>query len=189
MHPLLAGIALPGFGAPVTGQMGLLPHLSVSIALMIDGFGEGEEGGTVTLRPDGAPRLDYPQGPRQFECFRASMKALAQAHLANGALRLSSLHLPPVTISSEKDLAELEAAPLGPNRCGVFTAHQMGGCRMGSDPAQSVVNPELRHHLVENLWVADGSVFPTGLGVNPMESIYAISSWAGQHVRSALAKA
>ena len=189
VHPMLAGLALPGFGPQVTGQMGLLPHVSVSIALMIDGFGNGEEGGTVTLRPDGGPRLDYPQGPRHFECFRASMKALARAHLANGALRLSSLHVPAVTVTSEKDLPALEAAPLGPNRCGLFTAHQMGGCRMGADPARSVVNPELRHHFVENLWVADGSSFPTGLGVNPMESIYAVSSWAAQHVRSALARA
>jgi choline dehydrogenase-like flavoprotein len=117
------------------------------------------------------------------------MKALAKIHLANGALRLSSLHVPAVTVSSEKDLGALEQAQLGPNRCGVFTAHQMGGCRMGSDPERSVVNPELRHHLVENLFVADGSVFPTGLGVNPMESIYAVSSWAAQHVRSALARA
>jgi len=189
VHPMLAGLAFPGFGPQMTGQMGLLPHVSVSVALMIDGFGDGEEGGTVTLRPDGGPRLDYPQGPRHFECFRASMKALARAHLANGALRLSSLHVPAVTVTSEKDLAALAAAPLGPNRCGVFTAHQMGGCRMGADPARSVVNPELRHHFVENLWVADGSVFPTGLGVNPMESIYAVSSWAAQHVRSALARA
>ena len=189
VHPMLSGIALPGFGASVTGQMGLLPHVSVSIALMIDGFGDGEEGGTVTLRPDGGPRLDYPQGARQFECFRASMEALARVHLANGALRVTSLHVPPVIIAVEHDLPALRAAPLGPNRCGVFTAHQMGGCRMGSDPARSVVNPELRHHFVENLWVADGSVFPTGLGVNPMESIYGVSSWAAQHVRSALAKA
>src|SRR3989442_15445274 len=101
------------------------------------------------------------------------MKALPRAHLANGALGVSSLHLPPVTIGSEKELAELEAAPLGPNRCGVFTAHQMGGCRMGSGPARSGVNPAVRHPFVENLWVADGRVFPTGLGVNPRESIYA----------------
>jgi choline dehydrogenase-like flavoprotein len=188
VHPMLSGLALPGFGAQVTGQMPLLPNISVSIALAIDGFGPGEEGGTVTLRSDAGPKLDYALGPRQFECFRAAMKALAQVHLANGALRVTSLHVPPVALHSEKDLAALDAAPLGPNRCGVFTAHQMGGCRLGADPARSVVDPELRHHFLENLWIADGSVFPTGLGVNPMESIYAVSSWAAQHVRSALVK-
>ena len=185
MHPMLAGLALPGFGAQVTGQMGLLPHISVSIALMIDGFGEGEEGGTVTLRPDGAPQLDYPQGPRHFECFRASMKALAQAHLANGALRLSSLHVPPVTVTSEKDFPALEAAPLGPNRCGVFTAHQMGGCRMGNDPARSVVNPELRHHFVENLWVADASIIPTVTHANTNLTSIMIGERASDFINAA----
>jgi choline dehydrogenase-like flavoprotein len=61
----------------------------------------------------------------------------------------------------------------------------MGGCRMGADPSRSVVNPQLRHHAVENLFVIDGSVFPTSLGVNPMESIYGVASWAADHVRAA----
>lgn len=189
VHPMLAGLAFPGFGAQLTGQMGLLPNAAVSIALMIDGFGEGEEGGTVSLRPDGAPRIDYPLGARHAECFRTAMKMLAQAHLANGALRVSSLHTPAVALRSANDLPALDAAPFGPNRCAVFTAHQMGGCRMGSNPARSVVRPDLRHHFIDNLWIADGSVFPTGLGVNPMESIYGVSSWAAQNVRAALAKA
>src|SRR5205085_8717520 len=101
-------------------------------------------------RPDGAPRLDYPMGELHHECFRAAMKALARAHLANGALRVSSLHVPAVVLRSENDLAALDAAPLGPNRCAVFTAHQMGGCRMGTDPARSVVRPDLRHHFIDN---------------------------------------
>jgi choline dehydrogenase-like flavoprotein len=61
----------------------------------------------------------------------------------------------------------------------------MGGCRLGKDPARSVVSPQLRHHAVENLFVADGSVFPTSLGVNPMESIYGVTSWASQHILKA----
>jgi choline dehydrogenase-like flavoprotein len=58
---------------------------------------------------------------------------------------------------------------------------------MGRDPARSVVNPELRHHFLENVWIADGSVFPTSLGVNPMESIYGIASWAADRIRGTLA--
>jgi choline dehydrogenase-like flavoprotein len=65
----------------------------------------------------------------------------------------------------------------------------MGGCGLGGDPSRSVVRPDLRHHYLENLWVADGSVFPTSLGVNPMESIYGVASWAAEHVRKALATA
>jgi choline dehydrogenase-like flavoprotein len=153
---------------------------------MIDGFGDGEEGGTVSLRPDGGPRLDYPFGPRQYECFRAGMKAIARLHLANGAREVQSFHTESIRITSEADIAGIDTAPLGPNLFAVFTAHQMGGCRMGADPARSVVNPQLRHHFVQNLFVVDGSVFPTGLGVNPMESIYGVSSWAAGHVRAAL---
>jgi choline dehydrogenase-like flavoprotein len=188
LHPMLAGIALPGFGAGMRANAALLPNTAVSIALMVDGFGD-EPGGTVSLRPDGGPRLDYPFTPRHYECWRAGMKALARAHLASGAAEVQSLHTDPVRLRSEADLRRLDEAPLGPNLCAVFTAHQMGGCRMGADPARSVIRPDLRHHYVENLWVADGSVFPTSLAVNPMESIYGVASWAAEHVREALAHA
>jgi choline dehydrogenase-like flavoprotein len=49
----------------------------------------------------------------------------------------------------------------------------MGGAAMGEDRARSVVNSRGRHHEIENLWVTDGSIFPTSLGVNPQLSIYA----------------
>ena len=44
---------------------------------------------------------------------------------------------------------------------------------MGDDPRRSVVDARGRHHELENLWIADGSVFPTSLGVNPQISVYA----------------
>jgi len=168
--------------------MGQLPHAAATVSLMIDRFAPDEDGGKVTLRSaGGGAKLDYPFTDRMYECFRAGMKAMARIHLANGAREIVSLHAEPVRIVAESDLARIDEAPLGPNRLGVFTAHQMGGCPMGTDPARSVVNPELRHHRVENLFVVDGSVFPTSLGVNPMESIYAVASWASDHVRAAAA--
>ena len=52
----------------------------------------------------------------------------------------------------------------------LFNAMQMGGCPMGAN-RDSIVNPELRHWDVPNLYVVDGSVLPTSLGVNPSMAI------------------
>ena len=56
------------------------------------------------------------------------------------------------------------------------THHLLGTCRMGMDPETSVVRPDCRSHDVENLWVCDGSVFPTGGAVNPSLTIQAIAT-------------
>ena len=70
----------------------------------------------------------------------------------------------------------IDAAPYDVGRLPIFTAHQMGGCAMGDDAAHAIVRSEdLRHHRIENLYVIDGSVFPTSLGVNPQESIYGLA--------------
>ena len=100
-----------------------------------------------------------------------------------------SFHSQPVSIKGERDLARLEETPLGPNRIAVFTAHQMGGCRMGNDPARSVVDARLRHHAIENLFVVDGSVFPSSLAVNPQLTIMAFAQRAARHVYARLSGA
>jgi choline dehydrogenase-like flavoprotein len=149
---------------------------TVHIALAIDGFHDDVPGGTVRLRPSGAPLIDYPIPPRIWEAFRTSQKRLAEIGFASGAKEVTTLHDPGITLTSEKDIDRLDGAPWEPCRLGVFTAHQMGGCRMGDDPQSSVVRSEdLRHHTLKNLHVVDGSVFPTSLGVNPQESIYGLA--------------
>jgi len=56
------------------------------------------------------------------------------------------------------------------------TPHLLGSCRMGDDPATSVVGPDCRSHDVPNLWTCDGSVFPTGGAVNPSLTIEALAT-------------
>ena len=51
--------------------------------------------------------------------------------------------------------------------------HQMGTCRMGDDPATSVVDRNCRLHEVPNVFVVDTSFFPTGFGLNPMVTVVA----------------
>jgi len=176
LHPMLSSTALAGFGDAHFQMMQKLSHMSAHIAISIDGFHDTEKGGTVELRPSGAPLLDYKIPQRIWDAFRFGLKTLARIDLAAGALEVRTMHDPQIVIRNEKDIAQLDDAPMEANRIAVFSAHVMGGCKMGDDPASSVVrSSDLRHHTLANLHVVDGSVFPTSLGVNPQESIYGLA--------------
>jgi choline dehydrogenase-like flavoprotein len=62
------------------------------------------------------------------------------------------------------------------------TAHLLGTCRMGSDPRSSVVDGFGRAHDVPNLFVCDGSVFPTGGAVNPSLTIQALAARSADRI-------
>lgn len=55
-------------------------------------------------------------------------------------------------------------------------AHLLGTCRMGHDPADSVVNADCRAHDVPNLFICDGSVYPNSTAVNPSLTIQALAA-------------
>ena len=55
------------------------------------------------------------------------------------------------------------------------SSHPHGTARMASDPAKGVVRPDGQVHGVETLWVADASLFPTAIGVNPQITIFAFA--------------
>ena len=186
MQPMLSSLAFTGFGAARHQVISQLPRINTLIALSVDGLLPGDEGGTVSLRSDGRVSIDYPVGPALQESFRESSKVMAEIALAAGATRASSLHLQPIPLKTKQDIALLDAAPWGALEHPIFTAHQMGGCTMGVDPQTSVVDPTLRHHRYKNLFVVDGSVFPTALGVNPSETIYGLAHWATDTVASAI---
>ena len=183
-QPMLAGLALTGFGTSHRDAMKQLPRTAVLIGLLVDGFLPEERGGTVAERGRGRLSFTYERTPALHEAMREAMKAMARIHLAAGAKEALTFHETPLRMRSERDLAAIDDAPVGPNRCSMFTAHQMGGAPMGEDAQTALVDSRLKHHHLDNLYVMDGSVFPTSLGVNPQISILGISSLAA----SALAR-
>ncbi len=176
-YPSLSSGASPTFGADHLAFVERVKNTATHIALAIDGFHDDVAGGRVTLRPSGMPLVDYPIPARLWNALRLAQKKLAELQLASGAKEVFSLHDPPLHITSKADIDRvIDAAPFDVGRLPVFTAHQMGGLAMGDDAARSVVRSEdLRHHRIDNLYVIDGSVFPTSLGVNPQESIYGLA--------------
>lgn len=183
VHPMLIALGTGGFGAPHAAFMEQLPNATALLALCVDGLVPGDDGGTVSLRGDGRIRVDYPVGPALEEGFKAAHKALAELTLASGARQAISMHADPIPMGSPADLGLLDSARYGAHEHGIFTAHQMGGCGMGAD---GVVDSRHRFRGVDNLFVVDGSVLPTALGVNPSQTIYGLAHRARQFVAGAV---
>lgn len=66
--------------------------------------------------------------------------------------------------------------------------HLLGTCRMGTDPKTSVCNPFGRTHDIENLFIADGSVFPTATPANPTLTIQALATRTAFHIDDLLSR-
>jgi choline dehydrogenase-like flavoprotein len=175
LQPMLAASALCKIG-PAQGEfMRQLPNLSALIALMVDGLDPDADGGTISLHSDGRPIIDYAISSELVEGFRDAHVRLAEIHLAAGAVEAISLHREPISVRNSADLKTLREAPFGAHQHSVFSAHQMGGCAMGGDADRSVVDVEHQVRGTQGLYVIDGSVLPTSLGVNPSETIYALA--------------
>ena len=177
VHPILAGITLPGFGNEHGRWMKEFANLQVVIALLRDGFHDRSPGGRVRLRHDGSPVLDYPMDEYLFEGMRRAFLSMAEIQFAAGAKHVMSLHEDAAPVQGwAQAKAAIQALPMDALRTKVVSAHVMGGCAMGSDPRASVVDESGRHHQVANLSVHDGSIFPTSVGANPQLSIYGITA-------------
>ena len=173
IHPVLVGITLPGFGTDHAAWMKRLPNMHVSIALMRDGFHVESIGGKVGIRNDGSALLDYPINEYTFAGLRHSLFTMAEIQFAAGAKIVMPVHEDAKPYRSWGDAKRAIAMlPMKTLRARVASAHVMGGCGMGADVRTSVTRGDGRHHQLENLWVFDGSAFPTSIGANPQLSIY-----------------
>ena len=136
--------------------------------------------GQVTLGADGQAVITYDlTDPIDVRTMHRALESLTRLHHAAGASSIAMLAQGAPTWRVGDDLegyaARLERIPLRAGGMTLFTAHQMGSCRMGADPAQSVANPEGELHDTPGVWIGDASAFPTASGTNPMISVMALA--------------
>jgi len=84
-------------------------------------------------------------------------------------------YLPGAGGSREQFMRDADACGYGTGRCTYGSFHIMGSARMGGSPDTSACNAQGETWDVRDLYVCDGSAFPTASGVNPMISIEAIA--------------
>jgi long-chain-alcohol oxidase len=137
------------------------------------------DGGEVVVGADGLPTPRWSLSEFDRDVMRRGLDGAAQILEAGGARRIYSSHAGWVSYEPGRNGGReslLEAA----DRCGwgagqvtLGSFHLMGTARMGSSPSDSVCNSDGETWDVSDLYVVDGAVLPTGLGVNPMVTIEA----------------
>ncbi|MCO4745867.1 MAG: GMC family oxidoreductase [Proteobacteria bacterium] len=176
IQPMLGATGPKAFGEDMVAFMRHLENASTTLALCVDGLLPEDDGGVVTLRADGRPSLNYPTRPFLIEAIREAHMRMAELHVAAGATMISTLHATPTALAPDA-IGTLADLPYGALEHTMFSAHLMGGCTMGT-----VVDSTHRFAEMDNLFVVDGSVFPSSLGVNPSETIYALARRATSFV-------
>jgi choline dehydrogenase-like flavoprotein len=175
LHPVIFASTVPGFGRSQADLLRQFAQTHVLLALLRDGFHDESTGGSVSLRGDGSPVLDYPLTDFVMDGARRALLSMAELQFAAGARQVLPVHEAAAPYDSwPQARAALQALPMKPLLAKVVSAHVMGGCAIAGDPSRGVVRPDGTHWQIGNLSVHDGSIFPTSIGANPQLSIYGI---------------
>lgn len=126
----------------------------------------------------------YEPSKDDIRLFRRGLRIMGEMMFAAGAETVS----PGVfgfneTVDDPRELRALEeTGPDDPRAYMAAATHLFGTCRMGSSAADNVARLDFRHHEFERLYLADSSVFPTNLGVNPQIPIMAMATLCGRRI-------
>jgi choline dehydrogenase-like flavoprotein len=190
-HPGIIGSSTPWYSPRQYRDRVLqVANIATFIILTRD---KGE--GTITTDRDGEPVIDYVVSVYDRNHLMQGVRQAARIHFAAGATSIVTLHTKRTRLDrpeggtvSEQQFREfdrqVERHGMGVNRIIMFTAHQMGTCRMGTDPKNAVVDGNHEVYGVKGLFVCDGSVFPGASGVNPMVSIMGLAHKASQYIKT-----
>ncbi|MBI5545176.1 MAG: GMC family oxidoreductase [Deltaproteobacteria bacterium] len=162
--------ALPGIGRELDARVRRIPHLA-----LFGGMVHDEGGGRIFSVPGREPLLVYKMHPRDKARMLEGMRVLGECFFEAGAHSVILPILGSQPITSPDGLKAIdERIPARRFECAAF--HPLGSARMGCDPRTAVVAPNGETYDLPGLYVADGSLFPTSIGVNSQLPIMAVAT-------------
>jgi choline dehydrogenase-like flavoprotein len=176
LHPGLTSALIMGHGESHFDDIRKLPNMNGMISLLRDGFNEESIGGTIELASDGSAIIDYPFTDYLWEGVKRTHLTMAEIQFAAGAKSVKPAHVDAKFETSwEASKAAINELSYEACKALVGSAHVMGGMAMGEDLDRCVVDSQGKYHYLDNLYVIDGSIFPTSIGANPQLSIYGMA--------------
>jgi choline dehydrogenase-like flavoprotein len=177
LQPVIAMAVLPWRDpAKYRSLLGKLPNMMAIGVLLRD-----RDGGRVTLDNAGNPVAHYALSEFDRAHLRRGFTGAARILEAADARLIFSPHArwcayePGRNGSLDSFTHAMDTAGWDSGRLALFSFHIMGSARLGGSPKTSATNPDGETWEARNLFVMDGSSFPSASGVNPMISIEAIA--------------
>jgi choline dehydrogenase-like flavoprotein len=180
--PFTTAKNLAGFGAPHSTLMHAYPRLQMILVLACD---KAVPGNRVSVDRSGKPVVHYRFTPETIEALVRATRASARIFFGAGALRVHAPSADPPLLEA-KDAAFvdtlIDARHFKTGKISVSAAHLMGGCGMGRDASDSVTDAQGVVHGRPWLRVADSSLFPDSLEINPYLTIMALADRVAEGV-------
>jgi choline dehydrogenase-like flavoprotein len=171
LPPDMLSMSIPHASREHAAIMAQYPHSGLFGVMIKD-----SSSGRIIPRPGRRSALMYQTGGEDLKRMTLGNVVAAEIAFAAGAKSVYTMIAGHSRLSSAKDLNRLKTARINARQYFAMTGwHPMGTCRMGGDPEWSVTRHTGETWDVANLFISDGSVFPTSLGVNPQLTIMALS--------------
>jgi choline dehydrogenase-like flavoprotein len=170
LPPSFLSIALPASGHLLKEYMSQYNKMAGFGIMVTD-----SSSGRVRVGFGKQPLLTYNLNDEDKRKFLKGIEIACRVYFEAGAKKLLlPIHgVPP--IENTEQLGILATKKIKSSDLELSAFHPLGTCRVGDDSKTSVVNSSLETHDIKGLFVADASVFPSGLGVNPQISIMSFS--------------
>jgi choline dehydrogenase-like flavoprotein len=167
--PGVIAATMPGFGAELAMRARAVPEIAVFGGMIHD-----EGGGTVHRGPGREPVVTYRMAGKDRASVPGLIRLMAETFFAAGAKEVYPPILGQHPVAAD-DFARLDLDRLPSMRLECSSQHPLGSCRMSAAKRDGVVDPYGQSWDVDGLFVADGSVVPTSLGVNPQVTVMAMA--------------